>query len=791
MNDQPILADAALEAMLARRAGPAAPAGLAESIGAALVALPEDRRPWWSVLAPPAGRNSALRLAWIVAVVGLLMAATVSAVFVGSELLRRSSQLTVVPPPTVVPAPSAAPASTAAPVVVATRPVEQVNDLAFGADGTLWLATRGGVIQWDVAASAATLYGQADGLPATEALRVAVGPDGSAWASGAAWVARFDGAWTAHSESGDLGALGVVGDLGGIAVDADATLWVTAFTNEGPRLLRYDGTWTAIEVPESIAGDAYPWASRLEVAPDGTVWAGAWGPGVASYDGTTWTAWSKAATGLPRTPSFAGIAPDGSAWVELQGEGCAVTDAGGVSCRTPAAGVARFDRARWTIYSTASGLVDDEANIVISADGTVWATYPAVRSVVSRLKDGEWVTTQVGEPGLLSQAGAARAFGAAPDGALWLTTAEGLLRWDGAAKSTYHWPAVETPAALPPLALEPLGEPTVIESALGTITWRVYEASPEHFLSSLTGTPRGPVVLDGFVDLRWSGPDGTWEGATLPGEGWGLAPVGDGLVAYGSWPARHVSWDGSRWVVGDDLDLSPFFGNVERIAAGPRGVIVTGMAGGVAVARDGQRFVATAQPPGGGDTIGSVLATADGFVALVTARETAGRFDPVVEPVPWFSADGYAWEPASPASPFGEGARIRGVAGRDGRFVAVGNIGSDQGPWAAWVSDDGRSWERLPDLERAEPCPTIEGVDYCLTLMAGVTADDAGWIIYSWDGAAWASTDGLTWEPLRGWPGIRGGYIPPEVAIGGDTIVAIGSVPGPWKDVVVVGTIEP
>jgi hypothetical protein len=75
--------------------------------------------------------------------------------------------------------------------------------------------------------------------------------------------------------------------------------------------------------------------------------------------------------------------------------------------------------------------------------------------------------------------------------------------------------------------------------------------------------------------------------------------------------------------------------------------------------------------------------------------------------------------------------------------------------------------------------------------MAGVTSNDTGWVIYSWDGAAWASADGRAWEPLRDWPGIRGGYVPPQVTLGGDTIVAIGSPPGPWKDVVAVGTIEP
>jgi hypothetical protein len=111
---------------------------------------------------------------------------------------------------------------------------------------------------------------------------------------------------------------------------------------------------------------------------------------------------------------------------------------------------------------------------------------------------------------------------------------------------------------------------------------------------------------------------------------------------------------------------------------------------------------------------------------------------------------------------------------------------------ATWVSDDGLTWERLPTLERATPCGMIDGVSTCMTeLLATVNASEEGWMILSWDGAGWTSRDGLTWEPLRGWPGIRGGYGPPALAFGGGVIIASGSLPGPWREVVVVGTIEP
>jgi WD40 repeat protein len=102
MTEHPILTDTTLEAMLGRRAGSGTPPGLAASIVAALDAVPDDRRRWWSVLAPRRRPGPALQVAWVVALVGLLLAATVSAILVGSQLLRHDSDLSIVPPGTVM-----------------------------------------------------------------------------------------------------------------------------------------------------------------------------------------------------------------------------------------------------------------------------------------------------------------------------------------------------------------------------------------------------------------------------------------------------------------------------------------------------------------------------------------------------------------------------------------------------------------------------------------------------------------------------------------------------------------
>jgi len=364
-------------------------------------------------------------------------------------------------------------------------------------------------------------------------------------------------------------------------------------------------------------------------------------------------------------------------------------------------------------------------------------------------------------------------------------------------------------------------EPTVSDTPLGTITWRVYSGS---YLVPDIDTPHGPVGLapgdpdvnliypngvtyaDGVTHpscalscLFWAGPDGTWAEESLPVETSGLVPVGDDLIAYSDGSAWRVSWVGGRWVLGDRLGVPPHVFDLEgfplEVAAGPRGVLFVG--GDLAAAPDGRHFVSVEELPGGSDArvamIGPVVATADGFIALVSPGELYIRTDePSFEPIPWVSPDGLTWEPAAPTSPFGEGSWIREVACRDGRCIAVGNTGSEAGPWAAWASDNGRTWEPLHVLglngdqyrnpEDPDPSPS----------QIGIAAGDAGWVISTGrHQSLWVSADGLAWERLavpgmsieNAWGGL------PRLALAGDTIVVTGRVGRTSASA--VGTITP
>ncbi|MCJ7712006.1 MAG: hypothetical protein MUQ32_14385, partial [Chloroflexi bacterium] len=164
MNSHPILTDAMLETMLVRRANHPVPPGLAETIIRTAAETPRVRRPWWTLLLPPARRAPALRLVWIVALVGLLLAATVSAAFVGSQLLRGVNELAVVPAPTAEATATAAPSPSS----------ETIDQQPAGLQPTGVIAPSG----------------QGASLPSTSAL--AVGSDGSAWVLFSSGLLRVD-----------------------------------------------------------------------------------------------------------------------------------------------------------------------------------------------------------------------------------------------------------------------------------------------------------------------------------------------------------------------------------------------------------------------------------------------------------------------------------------------------------------------------------------------------------------------------------------------------------------------
>ena len=754
------------------------------------VAAAEPRRRGWFAVVPGTRAGAVPRLAWLL-LLGALLLAAAAGIVAGTALLRQN-ELSVVPAPTVAPVATLAPLPGQA--TAAFDLAGEVTDLAVAPDGGVWAATGRGVLHWDPADGSARLYGTADGLPDAAADRTAIGADGAVWARGGDWLARFDGSWTTLAGPDALGGIEVT-SLGGMAVDAAGRLWVAADTSAGAKLLRVDGRVTVVDVPESVVPLGSSNAYLLTVTPSGEVWATLGQGGIAVWDGATWTVHANGSAGLPQTPWQAAVGADGTIWAELGGEGCSLTVTNDVSCTEPPAGLARFDGMRWRVYTTADGLADDDAYPYAGPDGTVWAVHRG--GAASRWDGTRWIAFD--DAGVVERSGAT----VAPDGSLWSWSPAGVVRFDGRQATAVTVPIVSLPVAQPALTLARVAGPETAATPIGDVTWRAFE-TPDYALLDVLATSHSLVAVDGRSGLRWSADGETWQGISLsiPSARF-LAADGDDVLAFGSGAAR-ARWDGRGWAEVERLEIEDGL-YAEEIVSGPRAAVLTSRTS-VLFSVDGRRFVRAARGPDpdllepgwtdrdssvggcssngwgsgpGEGRVGPVIVTADGFIALTAGHPADWNRDPMCQPVLWSSSDGSHWELLSRESPFGAGAYVTDVASREGRHVAVGGRG---GTGIVWVSDDGRGWRRL-DLHLGE--------------VAAVTAGDAGWILLEPGfvrGQGWVSADGLTWERVpSSWPGVSTLF--PSISVGPGTIAAVGRWKLPdadeWISAVVLGTVEP
>lgn len=262
-----------------------------------------------------------------------------------------TTTVAVTTPATMIPGPSA----------IAPERVNQVRSLAAAADGSLWAATAGGLVRWDLSTQTPIVYTTDDGLPAGGFSFVEAGPDGTVWTGGPEWMARFDGSWTTFAAPREDPMLPIV-------VGPDGSVWAVLGVQE---LGRFDGSeWQIFEFPFGGSEPETWWASSLAVAPDGTVWTGLTG-GVASFDGTNWTSYATADGLADGVDHFVVAAPDGAVWAGSVGTSW--VDRSDEVGSIPGGGAARFDGKTWTSFTTEDGLPSNDVGIAVGADGSVWA----------------------------------------------------------------------------------------------------------------------------------------------------------------------------------------------------------------------------------------------------------------------------------------------------------------------------------------------------------------------------------------------------------------------------------
>ncbi len=213
-----------------------------------------------------------------------------------------------------------------------------VQGLAFAPDGSLWAATIGGVVRWDVDMDVPTHYVIPGGPLSYVTHQIAVTADGVVWAATSSGVARFtpaqnaEGAWRIYTTADGLPSDTVYS----IAITPDA---VWAGTEKG--LARLDGTgqaekarWTAYTTEKGA-----PQTSVAYVAAGaGALWASVQGSGMIRYNAQN-DAWEAVAGNFPYpNVGVTKIAPDGAPWVHIGYDN-----------------VYRFDGTSWQLAYAATG----------------------------------------------------------------------------------------------------------------------------------------------------------------------------------------------------------------------------------------------------------------------------------------------------------------------------------------------------------------------------------------------------------------------------------------------------
>jgi hypothetical protein len=666
--------------------------------------------------------------------------------------------------------------------------INKVQDVALAPDGTVWAATRAGVVRWTSGESTPVVFGEEDGLPAADVDRIVVAVDGTVWASGSRWAAYYDETWESVE----------VDDPSPWTLVADPTggVWTTGMSSNGDEvLLHIDRNGTGqISLPEGLE-----LGSSVEIAVDATGRAMVVdkfdGHTVYAYDAGNWSELTtddwRPGTGYSGIVGNIEIAPDEALWIATWAD--SDPEPGG----TPASGVASFDGQTWTRYTTADGLASDAGTVVVGQDGTVWVIHG---DTVSRRDGDTWSAYDV--------AGSSRSGSVAgSDGTLWLATDNGVIHFDGVTTTRYVVPVEMTPATVS-FSLEPVGPaaPPVDAGSFGKVAWQSYAVPTGHSLMGGIDTAHGFAAIGGGAAIRTTTDGVNWMASEPPVEARHLVASGDDLYALAGGAVRLARM-GATWEIVDELsvpDPGPEIrsegGNLdfaERMAFGD-GVTVVTARSRVFFSTDRHTFIPAVRGPdpailagagesdsehfgyaGGCDTswsggwpgegsIGPVFATGSGFVAFTSGHPNDWNDFGLCRAVIWTSMDGSTWDLVSSESTFGEDAYVYAMAGRDGRFVAVGGRGhDDQG--VLWASDDGTTWNEIPP----------EHVSGSITTPPwAIAAGEAGWVILYGDAGtdggvrAMYSLDGLDWAVVGDeLPDLWWAYGAPDVAVGTDRIL--------------------
>jgi signal transduction histidine kinase/ligand-binding sensor domain-containing protein len=198
-----------------------------------------------------------------------------------------------------------------------------INAIQFGADGTTWLATRGGAVA--VRGDVTRVFGKADGLSSSEVWQLVLDAAGTPWALAGGRVHRFsDDRWQPVAADG-----APAKDITAIAASRLAGVWCAERAANLPegrvsRVFRITAT-DLLTPPERGSWPINPDRSRIHMLGEdeqGRLWCGTRGGGVhcREQDGRWWPV--ERDTSLSRADGIA-FATDreGSVWIGTRSNG--------------------------------------------------------------------------------------------------------------------------------------------------------------------------------------------------------------------------------------------------------------------------------------------------------------------------------------------------------------------------------------------------------------------------------------------------------------------------------------
>ncbi|MFO7698699.1 MAG: hypothetical protein R6X16_16305, partial [Anaerolineae bacterium] len=661
-----------------------------------------------------------------------------------SSVTRTAELPTIAPPvepPTLAPTPTpAGPLALPSPRPTRISEIAESEWTSFGnhndiqllsshADGSLWAATAGGVVRWDLAHGTSEVFDSPAGLASQHVTALLTASDGSVWAGTDAGLSRYDGSgWVTYTHQD-----GLPSDSVTMLLEAsDGALWCG--TSAGLALYR-NGAWETLWMSESGST--------------------AFSTGVETRDGALWFAGGSAgllrAESTGNVPQLVADGPENPALLVVGTEGLLwAADTEG--------GLWRYGDV-WMAVPL-PGEPEPIVALAAAPDGEIWVT---LQSRVARLEDGAWslFTAADGLP-----EGPYHSLTIGFDGYVWCAGAHGLARYDGST-----WQDMTSPE--PPLdqhiraliANQTQGLFVATADGIGLFAgevWTVFRLSgpfPGH-VSDIVQAMDGSLWL-GLAEggaLRYAA--GDWTEIAAPTDSNGGAPASQRLFAPG---------DATIWASGPDYlaQLDPISGQIlyqSRCLADARqrplgqtadGSVWLATADGLTVVTPDGVWEEMASPQAAPPAVPTVLLQASNGTLWLGTEEGLYRSDAAGDDLAWKrvtglrahavraiaeSPGGTIWVAFPTALGRGDGIRWevdttgQGLAGNDVRALMITGSGELWAGTATGLSrQSSQGWESY-------------------TTEDGLAGDGVTSILEAGDNAIWVGTDGgLTRLGADGW----------------------------------------